>query len=114
LGRRGEAKERWYAHRHDIQLVEFSLSHECGSDFGDSAGVAAEKLGVQIATPVFNGAAEDEIGDLLEAAGLPRSGKTTLYDGRTGKPFHQKVIVGYAYLMKLSKLVDDIGYCPLS
>ncbi len=52
---------------------------------------------------------EDEIGDLLEAAGLPRSGKTTLHDGHTGEPFLQKVTVGYAYMMTLSKLVDDIA-----
>ena len=51
---------------------------------------------------------EDEIGDLLEAAGLPRSGKAILHDGRTGEPFLQKVTVGYAYMMTLSKLVDDI------
>ena len=52
---------------------------------------------------------EDEISDLLEAAGLPRSGKTTLHDGHTGEPFLQKVTVGYAYMMTLSKLVDDIA-----
>ena len=52
---------------------------------------------------------EDEIGDLLEAAGLPRSGKAILHDGRTGEPFLQKVTVGYAYMMTLSKLVDDIA-----
>ncbi|MFP6724288.1 MAG: DNA-directed RNA polymerase subunit beta [Candidatus Poribacteria bacterium] len=70
-------------------------------------GWAAHQLGLHIATPVFDGATEGEIAEKLEEAGLPRSGKTKLYDGRTGISFYQDVTVGYAYMMKLNHLVDD-------
>jgi DNA-directed RNA polymerase subunit beta len=70
-------------------------------------GWAADKLGQHIATPVFDGASEKDIKDKLEEAGLPRSGQTTLRDGRTGEPFDQKVTVGFIYMMKLNHLVDD-------
>ncbi len=63
--------------------------------------------GVPMATPVFDGALESEIKDMLELAGLPRSGQTTLYDGRTGEPFDRPVTVGYMYMLKLNHLVDD-------
>jgi DNA-directed RNA polymerase subunit beta len=65
------------------------------------------KHGVPIATPVFDGAHEDEIKNLLEMAGLPRSGQTTLYDGRTGDRFDRPITVGYMYMLKLNHLVDD-------
>jgi len=70
-------------------------------------GWAAKELGIYVASPVFDGAQEDEIKDLLEKAGLPRSGKTILYDGRTGEPFDSEITVGWAYMMKLHHLVDD-------
>ncbi|MCC6858806.1 MAG: DNA-directed RNA polymerase subunit beta [Bryobacterales bacterium] len=70
-------------------------------------GWAARALGVQFATPVFDGATEREIKKQLDAASLPGSGKTTLYDGLTGEPFEQPVTVGYIYMLKLSHLVDD-------
>ncbi len=70
-------------------------------------GWAASVLGFQAITPVFDGCKEDMIHDLLEDAGLPRDGKITLYDGRTGEPFDQRVTVGYIYAMKLHHLVDD-------
>ena len=63
--------------------------------------------GLPIATPVFDGASEEEIKDLLELAGLPRSGQATLIDGRTGDPFARPVTVGYMYMLKLNHLVDD-------
>ena len=63
--------------------------------------------GVPIATPVFDGATEGEIKELLALAGLPRSGQTTLYDGRTGDSFARPVTVGYMYMLKLNHLVDD-------
>ncbi|GMQ95892.1 MAG: DNA-directed RNA polymerase subunit beta [Gammaproteobacteria bacterium] len=63
--------------------------------------------GVPMATPVFDGASEEEIKDLLELADLPRNGQTTLCDGRTGEPFHRQVTVGYMYMLKLNHLVDD-------
>jgi len=63
--------------------------------------------GIPISTPVFDGARETEIKSLLERAGLPVSGQTRLYDGRTGEPFDTKVTVGVIYMMKLHHLVDD-------
>ena len=70
-------------------------------------GWAAKALGVQFATPVFDGATEKEIKKQLAKAGLPTSGKTRLYDGMTGQEFEQPVTVGYIYMLKLSHLVDD-------
>ncbi|HFD79337.1 MAG TPA: DNA-directed RNA polymerase subunit beta [Gammaproteobacteria bacterium] len=69
----------------------------------------AENLrrGVPVATPVFDGATEDEIRNMLRLAGLPESGQTTLYDGRTGDAFERPVTVGYMYILKLNHLVDD-------
>ena len=63
--------------------------------------------GVPVATPVFDGATEEEIKDMLELAGLPRSGQTTLYDGRSGEAFDRQITVGYMYILKLNHLVDD-------
>ena len=70
-------------------------------------GWAAHALGLYFATPVFDGAREDEIKAWLEQSGLPKSGKTRLYDGMTGVHFEQDVTVGYIYMLKLSHLVDD-------
>jgi len=70
-------------------------------------GWAAKKMGYEVITPVFDGATEDEIRTALGEAGLPPSGKTRLYDGRTGRPFDQEVTVGYMYVLKLEHLVDD-------
>ncbi|KND16071.1 DNA-directed RNA polymerase subunit beta [Pannonibacter phragmitetus] len=65
------------------------------------------KKGVSIATPVFDGAHEPDIVEMLDAAGLDASGQSTLYDGRTGETFDRKVTVGYIYMLKLHHLVDD-------
>lgn len=65
------------------------------------------KDGVPFATPVFDGATEHEIKDMLELAGLPRSGQVVLYDGRTGEAFDRPVTVGYMHVLKLHHLVDD-------
>ena len=65
------------------------------------------RAGVPMATPVFDGAPESEIKRLLEMAGLPASGQTILYNGRTGDPFDRPVTVGYMYMLKLNHLVDD-------
>jgi len=70
-------------------------------------GWAAKTLGIRIATPVFDGATEDDIFATLKKAGLPKDGKTLLYDGRTGDPFDSKITVGYMYVLKLHHLVDD-------
>jgi DNA-directed RNA polymerase subunit beta len=68
---------------------------------------AGSKLGVHFATPIFNGASWDEVGYYLEQAGLPRTGKTKLIDGRSGEEFHEEVTVGIIYMLKLSHLVED-------
>ena len=65
------------------------------------------KSGVPVASPVFDGANEADIVDMLEMAGLDSSGQVTLVDGRTGEPFHRQVTVGYIYMLKLHHLVDD-------
>src|SRR5262249_12069661 len=65
------------------------------------------RTGVPIATPVFDGAKEADIVDMLEQAGLTSSGQVTLFDGRTGEPFKRQVTVGYIYILKLHHLVDD-------
>jgi DNA-directed RNA polymerase subunit beta len=70
-------------------------------------GWAGRVLGLKFATPVFDGARETDIKDLLKEAGLPDSGKTPLFDGMSGEAFEQKVTVGYIYMLKLSHLVDD-------
>ncbi|NLL53334.1 MAG: DNA-directed RNA polymerase subunit beta [Peptococcaceae bacterium] len=70
-------------------------------------GWAAKALDMYIATPVFDGASEDDIFETLERAGLPTSGKSILYDGRTGEPFDNEITVGYMYMLKLHHLVDD-------
>ncbi|MBQ2750908.1 MAG: DNA-directed RNA polymerase subunit beta [Clostridia bacterium] len=70
-------------------------------------GRAAKALGWKIATPVFDGAKEEEIEETLRLAGMQTNGKTKLYDGRTGLPFDNEVTVGYMYYLKLLHLVDD-------
>jgi DNA-directed RNA polymerase subunit beta len=70
-------------------------------------GWAAQKLGLRILTPPFDGASELEIEEMMAKAGLPKGGKVVLYDGRTGEPFDEKVTVGLIYMMKLHHLVDD-------
>ncbi len=70
-------------------------------------GMAARALGWKVETPVFDGAKDYEIQELLEKAGLRKDGKTTIYDGRTGDPFEHPVTVGVMYMLKLHHLVDD-------
>ena len=70
-------------------------------------GWAAKTLGINIATPVFDGANEEDIFTKLREAGLPEDGKAVLYDGRTGERFDHDVTVGYVYMLKLAHLVDD-------
>ena len=70
-------------------------------------GMAAKKLGVYTATPVFDGASIEEIEAMMEDAGMNKDGKVTLIDGRTGDPFESKVSVGVMYMLKLNHMVDD-------
>jgi DNA-directed RNA polymerase subunit beta len=89
---RKPVEKKMLADVEDKQLYEFAAYY---------------KNGVHMATPVFDGAKEDEIKDLLKEAGLDVSGQMTLYDGRSGKPFDEKITVGTMYVMKLHHLVDD-------
>ena len=70
-------------------------------------GWAGKKLGMKYATPIFDGATLDQINGLMEKAGLPQNGSTYLYNGETGERFHQKITVGYIYMIKLHHMVDD-------
>ena len=70
-------------------------------------GGAAKALGWHVSTPVFDGATQEDVEELLEKAGMTKDGKTTLYDGRTGEPFASPITVGVMYMLKLHHLVDD-------
>ncbi|MDA8774481.1 DNA-directed RNA polymerase subunit beta [Opitutales bacterium] len=70
-------------------------------------GWACNKLGFKVATPIFDGISESRIRDYLKEANLPETGKTTLYDGCSGEPFYQKIVVGYMYMLKLNHLVSS-------
>ncbi|MFJ8460092.1 DNA-directed RNA polymerase subunit beta [Lysinibacillus xylanilyticus] len=70
-------------------------------------GMASRSLGVHMATPVFDGANEEDVWETMEEAGMNRDGKTTLYDGRSGEPFDNRVSVGIMYMIKLAHMVDD-------
>ena len=70
-------------------------------------GMAARYLGVHMATPVFDGANENDVWETMEEAGMNRDGKTILYDGRSGEPFDSRVSVGIMYMIKLAHMVDD-------
>jgi len=78
-----------------------------GQVFEMHLGMAARNLGIHVATPVFDGATEEDVWETLEEAGLPRDAKTVLYDGRTGEPFDNRVSVGVMYMIKLAHMVDD-------
>jgi len=84
-----------------------SKLREIGYDIDRHGMPKPDKAGVHMATPVFDGATEEEVFRSLKMAGLPAAGKTTLYDGRTGDPFDNPVTVGMVYMLKLAHLVDD-------
>ncbi len=86
---------------------EYNAYFKALSDEEVVESVKSLNKGIHMATPVFDGALEDEIEKCLERAGLPINGQTTLYDGRTGEPFEQQITVGIMYMMKLHHLVDD-------
>ncbi len=70
-------------------------------------GMAAKKLGVHVATPVLDGAKQEDIAAMMKEAGMDEDGKTVLYDGRTGEPFDNRISVGVMYMIKLHHMVDD-------
>jgi len=93
----------------DIILNPLGVPHRMniGQIMETHLGWAASMLGFKIATPVFDGATEEDIEDALRQAGLPDSGKVQLFDGRTGEPFDHHITVGYTYMLKLAHLVED-------
>ena len=78
-----------------------------GQVFELHLGMAARQLGIKIATPVFDGAREEDVWDTVKEAGMEHDAKTILYDGRTGEPFDRKISVGVMYMLKLAHMVDD-------
>lgn len=111
----GKMIEEKQSIKHMRQMLNsiYNSSHKRKENIADLTDEEIETLarnlrdGVPMATPVFDGASEDEIKTMLKLADLPESGQTTLYDGRTGKAFEREVTVGYMYMMKLNHLVDD-------
>ncbi|MDY6952892.1 MAG: DNA-directed RNA polymerase subunit beta, partial [Thermodesulfobacteriota bacterium] len=103
--------ENYTALKTKLKTVFPSASEENNFDSLDEAELTAlvkrYQEGVYVATPVFDGAKEEEIKDLLQSAGYPIKGQATLYDGRNGEPFATRVTVGVMYMMKLHHLVDD-------
>jgi DNA-directed RNA polymerase subunit beta len=93
----------------DIILNPLGVPHRMniGQIMETHLGWAAAALGMKIATPVFEGATEEDIEGYLGRAGLPETGEVQLFDGRTGEPFDQPITVGYAYMLKLAHLVED-------
>ncbi|HET9918551.1 MAG TPA: DNA-directed RNA polymerase subunit beta [Ktedonobacteraceae bacterium] len=93
----------------DIILNPLGVPHRMniGQIMETHLGWAASVLGFKIATPVFDGASEEDIEEVLRRAGLPETGKVQLFDGRTGEPFDEPITVGYTYMLKLAHLVED-------
>jgi DNA-directed RNA polymerase subunit beta len=93
----------------DIILNPLGVPHRMniGQIMETHLGWAAHELGIKIATPVFDGASEEDIEEMLRRAGLSDTGKAQLFDGRTGEPFDHPVTVGYCYMLKLAHLVED-------
>ncbi|HVB23541.1 MAG TPA: DNA-directed RNA polymerase subunit beta [Ktedonobacteraceae bacterium] len=93
----------------DIILNPLGVPHRMniGQIMETHLGWAANELGFKIATPVFDGASEEDIEEFLRRANLPETGKVQLYDGRTGEPFDHPITVGYTYMLKLAHLVED-------
>ncbi len=93
----------------DIVLNPLGVPHRMniGQIMETHLGWAAHELGFKIATPVFDGASEEDIEEYLTRADLPATGKVQLFDGRTGEPFDNPITVGYTYMLKLAHLVED-------
>ncbi|MFN3813793.1 MAG: DNA-directed RNA polymerase subunit beta [Aquificaceae bacterium] len=97
----GDAKDR-----ENVRYIEKFIKELGDKDFEDIIAKYKEK-GIPMATPVFEGASEENIKELLRLASLPEDGKTILYDGKTGEPFDMRVTVGYMHMLKLIHMVDD-------
>jgi DNA-directed RNA polymerase subunit beta len=105
---KGEKPDRLRKHLETVYGKETYKEDIAGMDESELSELAGNLTnGVPMATPVFDGAREDDIVQMLDHAGLERSGQVTLTDGRTGEVFDRKVTVGYIYMLKLHHLVDD-------
>jgi DNA-directed RNA polymerase subunit beta len=93
----------------DIILTPLGVPHRMniGQIMETHLGWAANLLGMKVATPVFDGATEEDIEEMLRRAGLPETGKIQLFDGRTGEAFDQPITVGHVYMLKLAHMVED-------
>jgi DNA-directed RNA polymerase subunit beta len=78
-----------------------------GQLYETTLGWVGKLIGKKFETPIFDGASYKDVERLLEEANLPEGGKATLYDGRTGEKFHQKITCGYIYMLKLGHMIDD-------
>jgi DNA-directed RNA polymerase subunit beta len=111
IGKMLDAKAKIQELRDFLALIYNSQgTHEDLDSFSDVEIIELAtnlRRGVPMATPVFDGATEEDIKDMLRLADLPESGQTRLYDGRTGEAFERNVTVGYMYMLKLNHLVDD-------
>src|SRR5699024_7715494 len=99
--------KRHHLKPHQRQALQHgSLTHE--QPFLElHLGMAARELGIHVATPVFDGASDDDVWETVAEAGMAKDAKTVLYDGRTGEPFDGRISVGVMYMIKLSHMVDD-------
>src|SRR5699024_11084606 len=93
----------------DIMLITLGVPSQIivGQVFELHLGMAARELGIHVASPVFDGATEDDVYETIKEAGMASDAKTVLYDGRTGEAFDNRVSVGVSYMIKLSHMVDD-------
>ncbi len=93
----------------DIMLNPFGVPSRMniGQVLEIHLGMAAKKLGVKFATPVFDGISNDELADIMKEAGVSMDGKMVLHDGRTGEPYDERISVGVMYMIKLAHMVDD-------
>jgi DNA-directed RNA polymerase subunit beta len=115
MGKKINELVRIYQQKGDLKPLKKEVAHLFAGDTSitdlddDSLVRLGEHLskGISIATPVFDGAKEKDIVEMLERAGLKASGQSTVYDGRSGEPFDRQVTVGYIYMLKLHHLVDD-------
>ena len=98
---------RRYSGGYLLEPAGCAFSYELGTDFEAVLGWAGRELDVKFATPIFDGATLDDLNEWTDKAGIPRYGKSYLYDGGTGERFDQPATVGVTYFLKLGHMVDD-------
>ena len=98
---------RWTSNRYHVKPTRCTITYEHWTSFRVTFRYGAKNLGIHVASPVFDGANDDDVWSTIEEAGMARDGKTVLYDGRTGEPFDNRISVGVMYMLKLAHMVDD-------